>query len=117
MLFAAEHGGEADTPQFVPSYISPLSFATFCWDNNDIIEETLSGQGTTHCTNGIVVQRQVQFAANQPYPTTSVQRAASNCRQRSIKCPPQLDIDFVAGQREQPALIAMGSELLTLFSE
>ena len=79
VLFAAEHGGEADISQFVPSNISPLSFATFCWDNNDVIAETLSGQGTTHCTNGIVVQRQVQFAANQPHPTTSVQRAASSC--------------------------------------
>ena len=28
---------------------------SFCWDNNDICEETLSGLGTTHCTNGIAI--------------------------------------------------------------
>ena len=29
-------------------------FSTFCWDYIDILEETLSGRGTTHCINGIV---------------------------------------------------------------
>ena len=43
----------------VPRIIQPNVFSTFCWDNIDILEETLSSQGTTHCTNGIVVQRQV----------------------------------------------------------
>ena len=28
----------------------------FCWDNFDLIEETLSGAGTTHSTHGIVIQ-------------------------------------------------------------
>ena len=45
---------------FVPSNINPSMFATFCWDNNDINEETLSGAGTTHCTNGIVIQHQAK---------------------------------------------------------
>ena len=31
-----------------------------CWYNNDINEGTLSGHGTTHCTNGVVIQRTVQ---------------------------------------------------------
>ena len=31
-----------------------------CFDNNDINEETLSGSGTTHCTNGIAIQRQLE---------------------------------------------------------
>ena len=41
---------------FLPSVIQPGVFATFCWDNIDLLEETLSGANTTHCTNGIVVQ-------------------------------------------------------------
>ena len=49
-----------DGDVFVPSNINPSMFATFCWDNNDINEETLSGAGTTHCTNGIVIQRQAK---------------------------------------------------------
>ena len=43
----------------LPRIIQPNVFSIFCWDNIDILEETLSGQGTTHCTNGIVVQSQV----------------------------------------------------------
>ena len=44
---------------FVPSNISRSgTFVQFCWDNNDINEETLTGHGTTHCTNGIAIQRQ-----------------------------------------------------------
>ena len=34
-------------------------------DNNDLLEETLTGIGTTHCTNGIAIQRQVQLAMPQ----------------------------------------------------
>ena len=28
----------------------------FCWDNFDLVEETLSGAGTTHSTHGIIIQ-------------------------------------------------------------
>ena len=31
-------------------------FTQLAWDNNDFGEETLSGKGTTHNTNGIIVQ-------------------------------------------------------------
>ena len=30
---------------------------TLAWDNNDLLEETLSGRETTHCTSGIVIKR------------------------------------------------------------
>ena len=30
---------------------------TLAWNNNDLLEETLSGRETTHCTNGIVIKR------------------------------------------------------------
>ena len=52
-LETQEHG------VILPKVVSPNVFSTFCWDNIDLLEETLSGRGTTHCTNGIVVQRQV----------------------------------------------------------
>ena len=42
----------------LPSNISQGIFSIFAFDNNDLLEETLSGHGTTHCTNGIVIQRQ-----------------------------------------------------------
>ena len=32
-------------------------FTTLVWDNSDYSEETLSGKGSTHVVNGIVIQR------------------------------------------------------------
>ena len=46
---------------FEPTNISKgKGFVHFCWDDNDINEETPSGSGTTHCTNGIIIQWSVQ---------------------------------------------------------
>ena len=42
----------------LPSNINQGIFIIFAFDNNDLLEETLSGHGTTHCTNGIIIQRQ-----------------------------------------------------------
>ena len=41
----------------IPTNITKSSFVSFSWDNNDINEETLTGCGTTHGTNGIVIQQ------------------------------------------------------------
>ena len=40
----------------LPSCIQTGKHTTLVWDNNDFGEETLSGKGTTHNTNGIAVQ-------------------------------------------------------------
>ena len=50
----------------LPSNIVPGVFSIFCYDNNDLQEETLNGKGTTHCTNGIVIQRQTHGCHLQP---------------------------------------------------
>lgn len=76
-LEAQEHG------VVLPSVVSPNVFSTFCWDNIDLLEETLSGRGTTHCTNGIVVQRQV--AGCDLPPTVQQQRGI---RRRTFHAPP-----------------------------
>ena len=49
--------GESEEGLFVPSNIDVERPAVFCRDNNDLREETLTGSGTTHCTNGIMIQR------------------------------------------------------------
>ena len=41
----------------LPVTIQRGAFCTFVWDNNDLCEETLTGHGTTHVTNGIIIQR------------------------------------------------------------
>ena len=40
----------------LPAAIKPHVFTNLAWDNIERIEETLSGKGTTHRVNGIVVQ-------------------------------------------------------------
>ena len=47
---------EEGTEITIPCNIIPNVFATIVWDNNDFNEETVSGKGTTHVTNGIIVQ-------------------------------------------------------------
>ena len=62
----AQRSPSTEKDVFVPSNIQPgTSFVQVlvCWD--DLLEETLTGIGTTHCTNGIAIQRQVQLAMPQ----------------------------------------------------
>ena len=45
-----------DGASYTPPNIQPSVPVVTCWDTN-INEETPSGHGTTHCTNGIIIQR------------------------------------------------------------
>lgn len=44
---------------YIPPNITVQVQATLVWDNNDFGEETLSGKGTTHDTNGTVIHRPI----------------------------------------------------------
>ena len=55
-----KYHGEQQNSIIMPSTMKQGVFSTFVWDNNDLCEETLSGAGTTHVTNGIIIQRQVK---------------------------------------------------------
>ena len=44
----------------LPIGIASNKFATLVWDNIDFCEETVTGHGTTHSTNGIIVQTNIQ---------------------------------------------------------
>ena len=71
--------------------------STFCWDNNDLKEETetLSGKGTTHCTNGIMIQPKVQGYQERPILATTEARS----KHRAFKMPP-IEINFfLSGKR------------------
>ena len=57
----AQH--QISSPTNLPSSISKTSPAVFCWDNNDLLEDTRTGTGTMNCTNGIVIQRHLAAAA------------------------------------------------------
>ena len=79
----------------VPSNIQPAtSFVQVCWDNNDLLEETLTGIGTTHCTNGIAMQRQVQLAMPQTQ-SVPMQPTSKGRRRRSIVILPEVNLEYV----------------------
>ena len=71
---------------YLPSNINPAQRVNLCFDNNDINEETLSGSGTTHCTNGIAIQRQVDFNFSTSVAVISCQKHRSKAR--TIATPP-----------------------------
>ena len=43
----------------LPRNIQPSVFTTLAWDNIDRLEETISGEGTSHRVNGIAIQAKV----------------------------------------------------------
>ena len=85
---------------YVPSNIHGGSFVSLAWDNNDINEETLSGTGTTHCTNGIAIQRSVAQTSPALPQDTGVRRQST--RRRSIEPPPVVIPDFPTSARIGP---------------
>ena len=86
---------------YIPKTIHPHVPVVFCWDNNDINEETLSGHGTTHCTNGIVIQREVQSVQVMP------DANPINVRRRSLAPQPSNVEYYTAGKRQSPSLKMM----------
>lgn len=79
---------------YIPENISAAVPATLVWDNNDFGEETLSGKGTTHNTNGIIIQQ--TMADDSPsLPETLRQRT----RERSVHPPPLNLLTYTRGKR------------------
>ena len=71
---------------YLPSNINPAQRVSLCFDNSDINEETLTGSGTTHCTNGIAIQRQVDINFSTFVAVVSCQKYHSKAR--TIAAPP-----------------------------
>ena len=81
----AEKQMEAEEQGLIlPSNVQSNVFSMFCWDNIDLLEETLSGKGTSHCTNGIIVQRQVAWCE----PPPSQERQNKRGRRRTLQTVP-----------------------------
>ena len=98
----------------VPSNIRSSGFVTFCWDNNDINEETPSGSGTTHCTNGIVVQRQCPSTAACAEYVSGTMYCVPNRHRRSFNPLADPQIEYNAGRRQAPLPISVLNEQLTV---
>ena len=82
----------------LPQSIKGNVFTNFAWDNIDRLEETITGGGTTHRVNGIVVQPQVYgpHLPNAPLPLVE------KCKQRSITLESQPLSTYISGDRVGP---------------
>lgn len=97
-----EHDSALATLQLQQGKLVPDGFAkslhtTLVWDNNDFTEETLTGQGTTHNTNGIIIQHDV--AAEQ---AGSIPYRFPKSRSRTVSAPCTELIHHHGGKRQGP---------------
>ena len=89
----------------IPRNISQDIFATIVWDNNDFNEETLSGKGTTHVANGIIVQNEnTRFAG-------LAGKATVSKKQRTMKAPETKIIPFMSKEKGTLSLRSESFEL------
>ncbi|KAK3746969.1 hypothetical protein QZH41_002521 [Actinostola sp. cb2023] len=83
----------------LPDNIQPYVSTTLAWDNIDRLEETLSGEGTSHRVNGIAVQAR-HFGPRVP---TELSPVIAKSKQRSVE---PLDVVnppiYNAGERQGP---------------
>ena len=87
--------GENDS--FLPRNIVNDVFTCLVWDNNDFREETPSGKGTTHVTNGIAIQRN--------HGTQDLrQKAAVSKKIRTVAAPPVDILPYFSKCKGEPAL-------------
>lgn len=82
----------------IPENIRVEIPATLVWDNNDFGEETLSGKGTTHNTNGMIIQQAMASDSASLPDTFSRQRT----RERSVHPPPLNLSTYTRGKRSGP---------------
>ena len=82
----------------LPASIKPYVFTNLAWDNIHRLEETLTGKGTSHRVNGIVVQPNT-FGPHLPrveFPRTE------KLKQRSVSIIHEELEDYIAGTRVGP---------------
>ena len=91
---------EADRGIVLPSSSHPCIPSSLAYDNIDRLEETLSGGGTSHRVNGIMIQPQVHTAQPQETEAQFLTR-----KERSVTAVP-LDIpEYNAGNRLGPPVL------------
>ena len=85
----------------IPRNILKNVFTTLVWDNNDFNEETLSGKGTTHVANGIIVQNE-NTGLNE-----LAEKATVSKKTRTIKAPETKIIPFTS---EEKGILSLRNE-------
>jgi hypothetical protein len=82
LALVSSYSVEKELP--IPQNMSRKQFTTLVWDNNDFSEETISGKGTTHVANGIILQ-------NASFGCTLGEKTTVSKKERTIK-PPEINI-------------------------
>ena len=88
----------SETDVALPSNIYHGVFTTLAWDNIDRLEETTSGEGTSHRVNGIAVQPRIIG----PLPQRNT-KSCEKTKKRSIPSSPSSVATYNAGRREGPS--------------
>ncbi|KAL1262233.1 hypothetical protein QQF64_007498 [Cirrhinus molitorella] len=88
----------------LPQNIKPGLFTTLAWDNIDRLEETISGEGTSHRVNGIAVQ--TKSIADHPAETRALP-CIPKTKKRSIEAVEMVLPIYNAGERANPPVIQM----------
>lgn len=83
---------------YIPENIRVELPATLVWDNNDFGEETHSGKGTMHNTNGIIIQ-QAMASDSASLPDTLFRHRT---RERRVHRPPLNLLTYTQGKRSGP---------------
>ena len=92
----------------LPSNAQRNVFATFGFDNSDLLEETLSGKGTTHATNGILVQRRSLGCSNLELDNEI--QGQKNFKKRSFKSVGTQIINYPGGKKVGPVPVQLPKE-------
>ena len=91
----------------LPSCTHSGLYTTLVWDNNDFGEETLSGKGTTHNTNGIAIQH----TESQPFTQTVPLLPKKKTKQRSLLAPDKDIVPFRGEKKSSPEVFATSVDL------
>ena len=95
----------------LPSCMKSGVYTTLVWDNNDFGEETLSGKGTTHNTNGIAVQHeQCQLSVTVAIEPFTIE-AKKKTKQRSLVAPNKDIVMFSGEKKSSPEVFSTDIEL------
>ena len=82
----------------------------YVFDNNDFQEETPSGKGTTHCTNGIIIQNRVHTCMPPPAEITIFSHRKNK---RNLTYTPQPRSDYPFAPRVGPGRVPENTTLVT----
>eukprot|EP00057_Strongylocentrotus_purpuratus_P028770 XP_011683244.1 PREDICTED: uncharacterized protein LOC105447183 [Strongylocentrotus purpuratus] len=95
----------------LPSCLQESVFTTLVWDNNDFGEETLSGRGTTHNTNGIAIQHRPAASSRPMDSTNDRQETVKKTRERTLQAPEERLIPFFGKKKASPSSLGSKTKL------